>query len=77
MYGKEKLTMKLDEQFRKWARILKSEERLVELPAGYAMILAALRDQIRSARLKAKLAVNRELVTSILENRKSDSKAAA
>jgi hypothetical protein len=41
---------------------MKSKERLVELPADYATILAALRDQIRSARLKAGLAVNREVV---------------
>jgi len=41
---------------------MKSEERLLELPAGYAAILADLKDQIRSARLKAGLAVNRELV---------------
>jgi predicted nuclease of restriction endonuclease-like (RecB) superfamily len=39
-----------------------SEERLLELPAGYAAILADLKDQIKSARLKAGLAVNRELV---------------
>jgi predicted nuclease of restriction endonuclease-like (RecB) superfamily len=39
-----------------------SEERLLELPAGYAVILADLKDQIRAARLKAGLAVNRELV---------------
>ena len=39
-----------------------SEERLVELPAGYAAILAGLKDQIKSGRLKAGLAVNRELV---------------
>ena len=41
---------------------MRSEERLLELPAGYAAILADLKDQIRSARLKAGLAVNRELV---------------
>ncbi len=41
---------------------MKSEKRLVELPAGYAAILAELKDQIRSARLKAGLAVNRDLV---------------
>lgn len=41
---------------------LRSDERLVELPAGYASILAELKDQIRSARIKAGLAVNRELV---------------
>jgi len=35
---------------------------LVELPAGYAAILAELKDQIRGARIKAGLAVNRELV---------------
>ena len=34
----------------------------MELPAGYAEILADLKDQIRAARLKAGLAVNRELV---------------
>jgi predicted nuclease of restriction endonuclease-like (RecB) superfamily len=39
-----------------------SEERLVELPIGYATILAGLKDQIRAAKLKAGLAVNRELV---------------
>ncbi len=39
-----------------------SEERLVKLPTGYAAILASLKDQIRSARLNAGLAVNRELV---------------
>ena len=39
-----------------------SEGRLVELPTGYAAILASLKDQIRAARLKAGLAVNRELV---------------
>ncbi len=52
---------------------MRSEERLVELPTGYAAILAGLKDQIRAARLKAGLAVNREL----LENRKADSQAAA
>lgn len=41
---------------------MKSEGRLTELPAGYAAILAELKDQIRSARIKAALAVNRELV---------------
>jgi len=41
---------------------MRSEERLVELPPGYAAILAELKDQIRSARIKAALAVNRELV---------------
>ena len=41
---------------------MKPEERLAELPAGYAAILADLKDQIRAARLKAGLAVNRELV---------------
>jgi predicted nuclease of restriction endonuclease-like (RecB) superfamily len=41
---------------------MKSEGRLTELPAGYATILADLKDQIRSARIKAALAVNRELV---------------
>ena len=41
---------------------MKPEERLLELPAGYAAILADLKDQIRAARLKAGLAVNRELV---------------
>ena len=41
---------------------MKSEERLLELPAGYVAILADLKDQIRAARLKAGLAVNRELV---------------
>jgi len=41
---------------------MRSEERLLELPAGYAAILADLKDQIKSARLKAGLAVNRELV---------------
>jgi len=35
---------------------------LVELPASYAAILAELKDQIRNARIKAGLAVNRELV---------------
>ena len=35
---------------------------MLELPAGYAAILADLKDQIRAARLKAGLAVNRELV---------------
>ncbi len=35
---------------------------MVELPTGYAAILAGLKDQIRAARLKAGLAVNRELV---------------
>ena len=35
---------------------------MLELPAGYAAILADLKDQIKSARLKAGLAVNRELV---------------
>jgi predicted nuclease of restriction endonuclease-like (RecB) superfamily len=39
-----------------------SEERLLELPAGYTAILADLKDQIKGARLKAGLAVNRELV---------------
>jgi predicted nuclease of restriction endonuclease-like (RecB) superfamily len=39
-----------------------SEKRLVELPIDYAAILAGLKDQIRTARLKAGLAVNRELV---------------
>jgi hypothetical protein len=43
-------------------RGMKSEGRLTELPAGYAAILANLKDQIRSARIKAALAVNRELV---------------
>lgn len=41
---------------------MRSEGRLVELPTGYAAILAGLKDQIRAARLKAGLAVNRELV---------------
>jgi type I restriction enzyme S subunit len=41
---------------------MRSEEQLVDLPAGYATILADLKDQIRAARLKAGLAVNRELV---------------
>jgi predicted nuclease of restriction endonuclease-like (RecB) superfamily len=41
---------------------MKPKERLLELPAGYAAILADLKDQIRAARLKAGLAVNRELV---------------
>ncbi len=41
---------------------MRSEVRLVELPTGYASILAGLKDQIRAARLKAGLAVNRELV---------------
>jgi predicted nuclease of restriction endonuclease-like (RecB) superfamily len=41
---------------------MKSEGRLTELPAGYAAILAELKDQIRSARIKAALAVNRQLV---------------
>ena len=41
---------------------MRSEGRLVELPTGYAAILANLKDQIRAARLKAGLAVNRELV---------------
>ena len=41
---------------------MEPEERLLELPAGYAAILAGLKDQIRAARLKAGLAVNRELV---------------
>lgn len=35
---------------------------MVELPAGYAAILAELMDQIKSARIKADLAVNRELI---------------
>lgn len=43
-------------------RGMNSEERLIELPAGYAAILAGLKDQIRAARLKAGLAVNRELI---------------
>ena len=34
----------------------------MELPAGYAVILADLKDQIRKARIRAGLAVNRELV---------------
>lgn len=34
----------------------------MELPAGYAAVLAELKDQIKAARLKAGLAVNRELV---------------
>ncbi len=41
---------------------MRSEERLVELPTGYAAIPAGLKDQIRAARLKAGLAVNCELV---------------
>jgi predicted nuclease of restriction endonuclease-like (RecB) superfamily len=41
---------------------MKSEGRLVELPAGYAAVLAELKDQIRSARIKAGLTINRELV---------------
>ena len=41
---------------------MKPEERLLELPAGYAVILADLKDQIRVARIRAGLAVNRELV---------------
>jgi predicted nuclease of restriction endonuclease-like (RecB) superfamily len=41
---------------------MNSKERLVELPANYAAILADLKDRIRAARLKAGLAVNRELV---------------
>lgn len=35
---------------------------MVELPPGYAAILEELKDQIRKARTKAALAVNRELV---------------
>ncbi|MGD0951213.1 MAG: DUF1016 N-terminal domain-containing protein [Methanotrichaceae archaeon] len=35
---------------------------MVELPIGYDAILSGLKDQIRTARLKAGLAVNRELV---------------
>ena len=34
----------------------------MELPPGYAAILEELKDQIRRARIKAALAVNRELV---------------
>lgn len=34
----------------------------MELPAGYAAVLAELKDQIKAARIKAGLAVNRELV---------------
>ena len=41
---------------------MKPEERLLELPAGYAVILADLKDQIRADKLKAGLAVNRELI---------------
>jgi predicted nuclease of restriction endonuclease-like (RecB) superfamily len=41
---------------------MRSEGRLLELPTGYAAILADLKDQIKNARLKAGLAVNRELV---------------
>jgi len=41
---------------------MKSEGHLTELPASYAAILDELKDQIRSARIKAGLAVNRELV---------------
>lgn len=41
---------------------MESEERLLDLPADYAAILAGLKDQIIAARLKAGLAVNRELV---------------
>ena len=41
---------------------MEPEERLLELPAGYAMILADLKDPIREARIRAGLAVNRELV---------------
>jgi predicted nuclease of restriction endonuclease-like (RecB) superfamily len=41
---------------------MKSEGRLVELPTGYAAVLTELKDQIRKARIKAGLAVNRELV---------------
>jgi predicted nuclease of restriction endonuclease-like (RecB) superfamily len=41
---------------------MKLEQRLVELPTNYATVLAGLKDQIRSARVKAGLAVNRELV---------------
>ena len=41
---------------------MKPEERFMELPAGYAAILADLKDRTRAARLKAGLAVNRELV---------------
>ncbi len=35
---------------------------MAELPASYAAVLAELKDQTRSARVKAGLAVNRELV---------------
>ena len=31
---------------------MKPEERLLELPAGYAVILADLKDQIREARIR-------------------------
>jgi hypothetical protein len=41
---------------------MKSDGRLMDLPAGYALVLAELKDQIKSARIKAGLAVNRELV---------------
>ena len=55
---------------------MKPEERLLELPAGYAAILAGLKDQIRAARLKAGLAVNRELVLLYWQNWQADSRAA-
>jgi predicted nuclease of restriction endonuclease-like (RecB) superfamily len=41
---------------------MRSESRLMELPASYAEVLAELKDQIKAARIKAGLAVNRELV---------------
>jgi len=41
---------------------MKSEEQLLELPAGDAAILADLKDQIREARIRAGLAINRWLV---------------
>lgn len=41
---------------------MRSDVKLEEIPADYAGVLAGLKDQIRAARIRAGLAVNRELV---------------
>ena len=55
---------------------MKPEGRLLELPAGYIVILADLKDQIRVARMRAGLAVNRELVLLYWRIGQADSRAA-
>ncbi len=38
------------------------------LPDGYSLFLSDLKDRIRTAQLRAAIAVNRELVISVLAN---------